>query len=66
MISAEVAGIAITIAKGMIKLTRRLDLLMAEKESGTSPLDLTIPAVLKPITKPKAGTALRKFLQAAH
>jgi hypothetical protein len=45
MIPPQAAALAIEIAKGVIKLTKRIDLVLAEKEAVEGPLALPVPAV---------------------
>jgi hypothetical protein len=45
MITAEAAGLILQIAKGLVKLTRRVDLVLAEKEATEGPLALPVPVV---------------------
>ena len=37
MLTTEAAGLVLKIAKGLVKLTRRVDLVLAEKEAVTDP-----------------------------
>jgi hypothetical protein len=43
MLSTEAAGLALSIAMGLVKLTRKVDLMLAEKEAVTSPVPLPAP-----------------------
>lgn len=60
MISAEAAAMAVQIAKGLIKLTHRVDTLLAEEAAVEGPLALPAPQLnLRP-----SKAAMRKGLQA--
>jgi len=48
MLSTEAAGLVISISQGLIKLSGRLDLLLAEKEATTGPLVLPMKQVALP------------------
>jgi hypothetical protein len=48
MLSTEAAGLVISISQGLIKLSGRLDLLLAEKEATTGPLVLPMKQVPLP------------------
>jgi uncharacterized membrane protein YeaQ/YmgE (transglycosylase-associated protein family) len=43
MLTTEAAGLVLKIAKGLVKLTRQVDLVLAEKEAVTTPLSLPAP-----------------------
>ena len=43
MLTTEAAGLVLKIAKGLVKLTRRVDLVLAEKEAVTDPISLPLP-----------------------
>lgn len=45
MLTAEAAGLALNIAKGLVKLTRQVDLVLAEKEAVTGPISLPAPVL---------------------
>ena len=63
MLSNEAAGVVIKVAKGLIKLTKRVDQVLAEKEGVEGPLALPVPTLKLSPTKPKMRAALRKLLQ---
>lgn len=48
MLSTEAAGLVISISQGLIKLSGRLDLLLAEKEATTGPLVLPMKQISLP------------------
>lgn len=48
MLSTEAAGLVISISQGLIKLSGRLDLLLAEKEATTGPLVLPMKQIQLP------------------
>lgn len=63
MLSAEAAGLAISITKGLIKLGGRLDLLMAERTAVGGPLVIPMPPVNKPaLIWPKRVEKLKTYL----
>jgi hypothetical protein len=66
MLSAEATGLVIRGAKGLIKLTRRVDLILAEKTAVEGPLGISPPILARPPTKNQARSALRKLLSADH
>lgn len=43
MLTTEAAGLALNIAKGLVKLTRQVDLVLAEKEAVVNPIALPAP-----------------------
>jgi hypothetical protein len=49
MLSAEAAGLVIAITEGLIRLSGRLDLLLAEKEATTGPLVLPMRQIALPV-----------------
>ena len=49
MLSAEAAGLVISITQGLVKLSGRLDLLLAEKEATTGPLILPMQKIGLPV-----------------
>lgn len=63
MITTEAAGLVISIARGLIKLNNRVDLVLAEKVAVESKLPLIQPAMI--LTPPPEVTipALQKLLQ---
>jgi len=63
MLSAESVGLAIKIVNGLIKLTKRLDLIIAEKEAVEEPLVIPVPDVSLAPTQPQMRKALRKLLK---
>ena len=62
MLSTEAAGLAIKIAKGLIKVTSRIDVILAEKEAVKGPLALPIAEVGLSPTQPRMRRALRRLL----
>ena len=66
MLSTEAASLVIQGAKGLIKLTRRVDLILAEKAAVEGPLGISPPAVAEPPTDAQAKAALKKFLAGTH
>lgn len=66
MLSAEAAGLVIRGAKGLIKLTRRVDLILAEKAAAEGPLGISPPILARPPTRNQAQAALKRFLREAH
>lgn len=64
MLSSEAAGLAIKIAKGLIKVTSRIDVILAEKEAVKGPLALPIAEVGLSPTQPRMRRALRRLLSA--
>lgn len=62
MITAEAAGLAIKIANGLIKLTNRLDLILAEQAAVEGPLALVQPEMVLAPTPEQMIPALRKLL----
>ena len=63
MLSAETAGLIIKTAKGLIKLTKRIDLVMAEKEAVESPLVLPVPELQMAPVPTQMRRALTKLLE---
>lgn len=66
MLSAEAAGLVLRGAKGLIKLTRRVDLIMAEKAAVEGPLGISPPILARPPTANRARTALKRLLKEEH
>ena len=64
MLSTEAAGLSIKIAKGLIKVTSRIDVILAEKEAVKGPLALPIAEVGLSPTQPRMRRALRRLLSA--
>lgn len=67
MLSAEAAGLVISITEGLIKLSGRLDLLLAEKEATTGPLVLPMRQIALPLV-PRAQRIqrLKEYLAATE
>ncbi len=63
MISTEAAALAITVAKGVIKLAGRLDHLMAEKEAVQGDLLIPMPPVSNGPDRETRIDQLRKYLK---
>jgi hypothetical protein len=62
MLTTEAAGLALNIAKGLVKLTRKVDLVLAEKEAVTGPISLPVPVLnLEPYPE-DMEKALRELL----
>lgn len=64
MLSTEAAGLSIKIAKGLIKVSSRIDVILAEKEAVKGPLALAIAEVGLSPTQPRMRRALRRLLSA--
>ncbi len=64
MLTTEAAGLAIQIAKGLIKLTRRVDLVLAEKEVVEAPMALPAPNLGLMPGKRLMKTELTKLVRA--
>ena len=62
MLTAEAAGLALTIAKGLVRLTKRVDLVLAEKVAAEAPLPLPVPDLSLSPTQPQMRTGLRQLL----
>lgn len=62
MLSAEAVGFSIRITTGLIKLTRRVDLVLAEKGAIQAPMSIPVPNVALGPTQSQMRKALRKFL----
>ena len=45
MLTTEAAGLVLKIAKGLVKLTHRVDRVLAEKEAATEPMSLPVPVL---------------------
>lgn len=63
MISPSTAGLAISIARGVIKLGGRIDRLMAEKEATTGELVLPMPSIPKGLSVIKKARELGVYLE---
>lgn len=63
MLSAEAAGLVLKTAKGLIKLTKRIDLVLAEKEAVESPLALPVPELQMAPVPPQMHKALENLLE---
>ena len=63
MIPAEAAALALEVAKGVIKLTKRVDLVLAEKEAVEGPLALPVPPVGLTPKKDRMRSALKALLK---
>jgi hypothetical protein len=63
MLTSEAAGLAIKIAKGLIKTASRIDVMLAEKEAVQGPLALPLAQVNLPPTQPRMLRALRALLK---
>jgi hypothetical protein len=62
MLSTEAAGLAIKIATGLIKISSRIDVILAEKESVEGPLAIPVAEVRLPPTQARMLRALRELL----
>lgn len=62
MLTTEATGLILNTAMGLIKLSKRIDLLWAEKEALQKPLALPFSQVAEPPTQPQMRKALRKLL----
>ncbi|MEN8148775.1 MAG: hypothetical protein ABFS86_03060 [Planctomycetota bacterium] len=62
MISPQAAALAVQVAKGLVKLTRRMDLVLAEKEAAEAPLALPLPRLGLVPADSKMKGALREVL----
>jgi hypothetical protein len=63
MLSTEAAGLVISISQGLIKLSGRLDLLLAEKEATSGPLVLPMKQVPLPnVPRAQRIQRLKKYL----
>jgi len=62
MLTTEAAVLVIKIAKGLIKTTSRIDVILAEKEAVQGPLALPVAEVNLPPTQPRMLRALRELL----
>lgn len=63
MISPSTAGLAISIARGVIKLGGRIDRLMAEKEASTGELVLPMPSIPTGLSVINKAHELEAFLE---
>jgi hypothetical protein len=63
MLSAEAAGLVLKTAKGLIKLTKRIDLMLAEQEAVESPLLLPLPELQMAPVPPQMRQALENLLK---
>jgi len=63
MLTAEAAALAVKVGKGIVKLSRRLDLILAEKEVVEEPLAIPVPNVKLGPTQPQMRKALRQLLK---
>jgi hypothetical protein len=63
MIAPEAAALALEIAKGIIKLTKRIDVVLAEKEAVEGPLALPVPPVGLAPGKVRMRQVLRDLLE---
>jgi len=63
MLSAEAAGLILKTVKGLIKVTKRIDLVLAEKEAVESPLVLPLPELQMAPVPPQMRQALKNFLK---
>jgi hypothetical protein len=63
MLSNEAAGLVIKVAKGLFKITGRVDQVLAEKEGVEGPLALPVPTLELLPAKAKMRRELRKLLQ---
>jgi hypothetical protein len=62
MLTNEATGLILDIASGIYKLTKRIDLLWAEKEALQRPLALPLPKVALPPTQPQMVSLLDALL----
>jgi hypothetical protein len=63
MLSTEAAGLVISISQGLIKLSGRLDILLAEKDATTGPLVLPMKQVPLPeVPRAQRIQRLRDYL----
>jgi hypothetical protein len=63
MLTTEAAGLVIKMTKGMLKLTRRIDLVLVEKEATEGPMALPVPDLKLSPTQPQMRSALRRLLK---
>lgn len=63
MITGEAASLAISIAKGVIKLGQRVDIVLAEKEATQAALSLTLPTLNVPPTVKQLRNGLEDLLE---
>jgi hypothetical protein len=63
MLSAEAAGLVLKTANGLIKLTKRIDLVVAEKEAVERPLALPVPELRMAPVPPQMHEALENLLE---
>lgn len=63
MLTTEATSLILNTAMGLIKLSKRIDLLWAEKEALQKPLALPFSQVAVPPTQPQMRRALRKLLE---
>ncbi len=63
MLSSEAIGVTLKIAKGIIKLTRQIDLVMAEKQAVQGELALALPAFSSGLTPNEIINELTDFYQ---
>ncbi len=61
MLSSEACGLIVKIAKGIIKLTRQIDLVMAEKYAVQGELALAVPVFVSGLTPHEIITELTDF-----
>ena len=63
MITSEAAGLVLSIARGLIKLKNRVDLVLAEKIAVESHLPLVQPTMILDPPPEKIIPALRRLLE---
>ncbi len=64
MLTTEAAGLAVQIATGLIKLTKRVDLVLAEKELVEAPMALPAPSLSLMPDKQRMRTELNRLVNA--
>jgi hypothetical protein len=63
MLTSEAAGLIINAAKGLLKIQRRVDQVLAEKEATEAPLAIPLPDIRRTPTLPQMRSALTKLLE---
>ena len=63
MLTSEAAGLIINTAKGLLKIQRRVDQVLAEKEATEAPLAIPLPDIRRTPTLPQMRSALEKLLE---